>query len=90
VARIRELGGALVDALEPVDQAFIGTFAIEIALSAFVTSDHAILHRVLREEVRPAHRSNFVGNAVEVALASLPRTAIVSAVRVVGRHRFFL
>jgi len=84
MARARDIGLALVDSLEPRDQAFIGTFGLEIALSPLVTSKHDILQRVLREEVWPGHGANLVGNAVEAALAALPRDKGQRALVIVG------
>ena len=50
VARMRDVGRALVDALEPAEFAAVGTYALEIAISPFATSERAVLHRVLNEE----------------------------------------
>lgn len=52
-ARQRVVGKALVDALGDDDVAVIGSMSDEIALSPHLTSDKAILHRVLEEELWP-------------------------------------
>jgi hypothetical protein len=43
VARMRDIGRALVDAIEPGEYATIGTYANEIAITPFATSDHLVL-----------------------------------------------
>ena len=53
LARVRDIGRALVDGMEPDERAVIGTYADEIAVSPFVTSDRTVLNRVLDEEVWP-------------------------------------
>jgi VWFA-related protein len=68
VAKMREVGRALVDALEPAEHATIGTYAHEIAISPFATSDRAILNRVLDEEMWPG-----IGGAVNTAVAAMVR-----------------
>ena len=52
-ARVRDAALRFVDALLPDDRVRIGTFGDEITLSPWLTSDKAILGRVLREEVWP-------------------------------------
>jgi VWFA-related protein len=52
-ARVREAALHFIEQLVPEDRVRIGTFGDEIALSPWLTSDKAILSRVLREEVWP-------------------------------------
>jgi VWFA-related protein len=51
--RIREAASAFVAALWPDDRARIGSFGLEVAISPLLTSDKAVLHRVLDEELWP-------------------------------------
>jgi Ca-activated chloride channel family protein len=53
--RVRDSAGRFVDALQPDDRVRIGTFGHTAALSPFLTSDKAILHRVLNEELWLSH-----------------------------------
>jgi len=53
--RVRDAAGRFVDALQPGDRVRIGTFGHTAALSPFLTSDKAILHRVLNEELWLSH-----------------------------------
>jgi Ca-activated chloride channel family protein len=53
--RVREAAGRFVDALQPGDRVRIGTFGHTAALSPFLTSDKAILRRVLNEELWLSH-----------------------------------
>jgi Ca-activated chloride channel homolog len=64
VNRMRQVGGALVDALEPAEFAAVGTYAIEIAISPFATSDRTVLQRVLTEEIWPAVSHGPVSDAI--------------------------
>jgi Ca-activated chloride channel family protein len=50
---VRESTLKFVDALVPVDRVRIGTFGDEVALSPLLTSDKAVLTRVIQEEVWP-------------------------------------
>jgi len=84
VSRVRDIANALVECLEPDDQAFIGTFGLEVALNPVVTSNREILHRVLREELWPDHGLNRIGNALEASLAALPRDSRTRALVVIG------
>jgi Ca-activated chloride channel family protein len=52
-ARVRDSGLQFVDALHATDRVRIGTFGDEIAISPWITSDKAVLSRILREEVWP-------------------------------------
>src|SRR5262245_38011672 len=52
-AKIREAAGALVSALGPDDRVRIGSFGIEVAISPLLTSDKAVLVRILDEELWP-------------------------------------
>jgi Ca-activated chloride channel family protein len=51
--RVRDSGLQFVDALHADDRVRIGTFGDEIAISPWITSDKAVLSRILREEVWP-------------------------------------
>ena len=52
--RVRDAAAHLVDLLAPQDRVRIGTLSNqEVALSPLLTSDKAVLHRILREELWP-------------------------------------
>jgi len=68
--RVREGSLHFVRALRPDDRARIGTFGSEIAISPILTNDHAILERVLREELWPGGGTPLWG-ALGAALDSL-------------------
>ena len=53
LVRVRESALSLVKAIGPQDRVRIGTFGSEIALSPLLTSDKAVLSRILREELWP-------------------------------------
>ena len=73
VARMRDVGRALVDALEPAEFAAVGTYALEIAISPFATSDRAVLHRVLNEEIWPGLMHTPVSPAVAAMVHAMPK-----------------
>jgi Ca-activated chloride channel family protein len=73
VARMRDVARALVDAIEPAEHAAIGTFAHEIAITPFATSDRAVLNRVLDEDVWPGIGGNPVSTAVAAMVDALPK-----------------
>lgn len=68
--RVREGSLHFVRALQPDDRARIGTFGSEIAISPILTSEHAVLERVLREELWPGGGTPLWG-ALGAALDSL-------------------
>ena len=68
--RIQEAAGALVRALWPADRARIGSFGIEAAISPFITSDKAVLLRVVNEELRPGGPTP-LWHATELAMTAL-------------------
>jgi VWFA-related protein len=71
-AALRAALMALVDQLGPADRARFGTFyAGEVALSFRLTSDHAELERVLREELWAHGGNRPLWNAVASAMTSL-------------------
>jgi VWFA-related protein len=80
---MRDVGRALVDAIEPGEHAAIGTYAHEVAISPFATSDRAILHRVLDEEVWPGV-GNSVNTAVVAMIRAMPKDRGKPAVLVAG------
>ncbi len=83
--QVREVGRALVAALEPQEEAFIGTFDIEVALSPATTSDRRVLERVLDEEVWPGvGPHNQIGRAVAEALSLLRTSRRKPALVIVG------
>ena len=69
-ARVRDAALRFVDALLPDDRVRIGTFGDEITLSPWLTSDKAILGRVLREEVWPGGDTP-LWTAMRAGMASL-------------------
>jgi len=73
VARMRDVGRALVDALEPAEFAAVGTYALEIAISPFATSDRSVLHRVLNEEIWPGFLHTPVSSAVAAMIRAMPK-----------------
>ena len=73
VPRMRDVGRALVDALEPAEFAAVGTYALEIAISPFATSDRAVLQRVLNEEIWPGHMHTPVSPAVAAMIRAMPK-----------------
>jgi Ca-activated chloride channel homolog len=68
--RLRNSTQTFVDALLPHDRAQIGTFGEEIAISPHLTSDKAILRRVLASELWPAG-STPIWNALDAAMTAL-------------------
>jgi VWFA-related protein len=52
-ARTLQAGGAFVAALWPDDRVRIGSFGLEVAISPLLTSDKAVLRRILDEELWP-------------------------------------
>jgi Ca-activated chloride channel family protein len=70
---MRDVGRALVDAIEPGEHAAIGTYAHELAISPFATADRAILTRVLDEEVWPGIGGNLVNDAVAAMIRAMPK-----------------
>jgi VWFA-related protein len=76
-ARVRDAALHFIDELVPEDRVRIGTFGDEIALSPWLTSDKAILSRVLREEVWPGG---------DTPLWSSMRAGMVSIAEEPGRH----
>ena len=53
LSRAIEASHDFIDALLPADRATVGTFGQRWAVSPFITSDHAVLRRVVNEEVWP-------------------------------------
>lgn len=70
VVRIREAATAFVDALRPGDRMRIGTFGAEIGMSPLLTDDHALLRRVLNEELWPGGATP-LWNAIDAGMHSL-------------------
>jgi VWFA-related protein len=68
--RVRDAALHFVDALLPADRVRIGTFGDEVALSPWLTSDKAILGRVLREEVWPGGNTP-LWSAMRAAMTSI-------------------
>ena len=68
--RVRDAALRFVDALLPADRVRIGTFGDEVALSPWLTSDKAILGRVLREEVWPGGNTP-LWSAMRAAMSSI-------------------
>lgn len=68
--RVRDAALHFVDALLPADRVRIGTFGEEIALSPWLTSDKAILGRIIREEVWPGGETP-LWSAMWAAMTSL-------------------
>jgi VWFA-related protein len=70
--RLRIAAGAFIDALGPEDRVRIGSFGDEIALSPWLTSDKAILKRIVDEELWPGGGTP-LWNALDVAMTSLDK-----------------
>ena len=68
--RVRDSALHFIDGLLPEDKVRIGTFGDEVALSPWLTSDKAILSRVLREEVWPGGDTP-LWSAMRAAMSSL-------------------
>jgi VWFA-related protein len=68
--RVRDAALHFVDALLPADRVRIGTFGDEIMLSPHLTSDKAVLGRVLREEVWPGGETP-LWSAMHAAMTSI-------------------
>jgi Ca-activated chloride channel homolog len=80
---IRDAAGAFVDALEPVDRVCIGSFGLEVAVSPRLTGDHAILKRILRDELWPGG-STPLWEGVDAAMNTLGREPGRRAILVVS------
>jgi len=83
--RLRGIGYALVDALLPGDVLVVGSFAQEIAISPWLTSDRAVLRRVIGEELWGGN-GNPLGTAVDVATNALSSSSQRRVVMMVGSH----
>lgn len=70
LARVRESALSFVKAIGPQDRVRIGTFGSEIALSPLLTSDKAVLSRILREELWPGG-STPLWTALDAGMKSL-------------------
>ncbi len=68
----RDAALRLVDELRGDDRARIGTFGVEVAISPHLTSDKAILTRVLREELWPGGGTP-LWLALDAAMTSMAR-----------------
>jgi Ca-activated chloride channel homolog len=68
--RVRESTQRFIDALLPSDRARIGTFGEEVAVSPLLSSDHAILSRIVREEMWPGGGTP-LWSAINAAMTSL-------------------
>jgi Ca-activated chloride channel family protein len=68
--RVRESTFKFIEAMRPDDRAAIGTFGAEISISPMVTGDHAVLKRVVEEEVWPGGGTP-LWNAIEVAMSAI-------------------
>lgn len=68
--RVRDSALRFTDAMLPADRVRIGTFGDEIALSPHLTSDKAVLSRILREEVWPGGETP-LWSAMRAAMNSL-------------------
>lgn len=67
---VRNAALGFVNAMKPTDRLRIGSFGTETALSPLLTSDKAVLTRVLREELWPGG-STPLWNALDAAMKSL-------------------
>ena len=70
VLTVRESTKRFIDAMSPNDRARIGTFGAEVAISPILTSDKAVLMRVLSEEMWPGGFTP-LWRATMAAMASL-------------------
>ena len=70
VLTVRESTKRFIDAMSPNDRARIGTFGAEVAISPILTSDKAVLLRVLGEEMWPGGFTP-LWRATMAAMASL-------------------
>jgi len=68
--QIREAAEAFVAALWPADRVRIGSFGLETAISPLLTSDKAVLRRVLDEELWPGGPTP-LWYAADIAMTSL-------------------
>jgi VWFA-related protein len=69
-ARVRDAALHFVNALLPDDRVRVGTFGDEIALSPWLTSNKAVLSRILQEEVWPGGDTP-LWSAMRAAMTSL-------------------
>ncbi len=83
IDRIRSVGFALVDALEPTERATIGTYSDEVSQSPILTSDHRTLQRILSEELWMG-MGGAATRGVDLAIRALGPAAGKRAVIVVG------
>ena len=67
---VRNAAVGFVNAMKPTDRLRIGSFGTETALSPLLTSDKAVLTRVLREELWPGGSTPLWG-ALDAAMKSL-------------------
>lgn len=68
--RVREGTLRFIDALLPADRLRIGTFGTEVAINPILTNDHAVLERIMREELWPGGGTP-MWNAMYAGMASL-------------------
>jgi VWFA-related protein len=83
IERQRDAAKALVDHLDPGDVGVIGSMSDEIALSPHITSDKAILYRVLDEELWPGP-INAVGTVANLAMEAFATETRKRAVVFIG------
>jgi VWFA-related protein len=70
LVRVRDAALGFVGAMQPADRLRIGSFGSETAISPLLTSDKAVLARVLREELWPGGSTPLWG-ALDVAMKSI-------------------
>ena len=70
--RVRSSTIEFIEAMAPADRAQIGTFGDEVSVSPMLTSDKAILGRVLRQELWPGGATP-LWNALDAGMAALAR-----------------
>ena len=70
--RVRSSTTEFIEAMQPTDRAQIGTFGDEVSVSPLLTSDRAILTRVLREELWPGGATP-LWNALDAGMTALAR-----------------
>ena len=71
-ARVRKSTIEFIEAMWPADRAQIGTFGDEVSVSPLLTSDKAVLTRVLQEELWPGGATP-LWNALDAGMTALAR-----------------
>ncbi len=70
--RVRSSTVEFIEAMSPADRAQIGTFGDEVSVSPMLTSDKAVLTRVLRQELWPGGATP-LWNALDAGMTALAR-----------------